>query len=251
MRVKLKLRIRKQRMTVISEALLYLWLFFNAFPLPFSSFFFSMSKEYLALQCVGCGAFQVQQNKKSKKYVCVLCRMKQSIGKVFFRGSIAKEVRPVVQQLNMQRGKRIDEEKRKIGKKDHEEETGQEEPLGGDSFSSEKLSFQASAIDFEDVSVAGVKEKKRSKWEDFLEDAAMEETRNDEDHDLQVDPLNNRQFATCVPDAVKNRKLRKTSGDGKETVPPTLQSKGACKGHDDDDDDVAFDKAFESAFGSN
>jgi hypothetical protein len=218
-----------------------------------------MSKDHLVLQCAVCGMFQVQQNKKSGKFTCVLCGAKQSIGKVFFRGSMAKEVRPVVQQLNMERGKRLNEEKSMSGLKKYEKETeaGEGEGEGEGSGTSclvEKLSFQPTLVQSEDINVAplvpggSAEEKKRSKWEAFVDDDAMEAKKNMGDRDF--DAMNGQQqYATCVPDrGKKTKKMRKMSEWDEEGIEKECieTNDHTASSHCDE----AFDAAFESAFGS-
>jgi hypothetical protein len=49
--------------------------------------------------------FCVQQLTKSRKWACRVCSTKQSIVKVYFRAYKASDVRPIVQQLSMARGR--------------------------------------------------------------------------------------------------------------------------------------------------
>ncbi|KAJ7565093.1 hypothetical protein O6H91_02G047800 [Diphasiastrum complanatum] len=57
---------------------------------------------FLALHCYSCGMFQVKQEKKSSnKWSCCICNEKQSVRKVFGRSAAAKDVRKLVQELNM------------------------------------------------------------------------------------------------------------------------------------------------------
>ncbi|TGZ74723.1 hypothetical protein CRM22_000789 [Opisthorchis felineus] len=58
-----------------------------------------MSSNHLVLCCSKCMMFQVQQNKKSAKWVCKVCSTKQSILKVFAEAT-ARECRAIVQHLN-------------------------------------------------------------------------------------------------------------------------------------------------------
>lgn len=58
---------------------------------------------FLGVRCV-CGAFQVIQAPKNKKFDCRVCGAKrQSVRKVFARSDAAKEVREVVMALSMSR----------------------------------------------------------------------------------------------------------------------------------------------------
>lgn len=57
-----------------------------------------------AVQCASCSAFQCQvRGATKKKWACVLCGERQSYVRIFASGA-AKDLRPVVQQLNMARG---------------------------------------------------------------------------------------------------------------------------------------------------
>ena len=62
-----------------------------------------MPQVFFALQCFQCETFQVAQKTQQQKFACKLCGAKQSIVRVYATGA-AKDVRPVVQQLNMARG---------------------------------------------------------------------------------------------------------------------------------------------------
>ncbi|XP_071143510.1 MRN complex-interacting protein-like [Mytilus edulis] len=61
-----------------------------------------MPQEFNVLQCYKCQTFQVHQVKKSTKWNCKLCGEKQSIKKVFGRGS-GYDCRQHVQKLNLLR----------------------------------------------------------------------------------------------------------------------------------------------------
>eukprot|EP01060_Flectonema_neradi_P031732 TRINITY_DN4896_c0_g1_i1.p1 TRINITY_DN4896_c0_g1~~TRINITY_DN4896_c0_g1_i1.p1 ORF type:complete len:231 (+),score=42.62 TRINITY_DN4896_c0_g1_i1:38-730(+) len=58
--------------------------------------------DVLVTQCAGCQTFQGQLEKKSKKWKCVTCAARQTLLRVFARGSGA-EMRKVVQSLNKKR----------------------------------------------------------------------------------------------------------------------------------------------------
>ncbi|KAJ8282921.1 hypothetical protein COCON_G00054400 [Conger conger] len=62
-----------------------------------------MVQEFHVLRCFSCQTFQVHQVKKSKKWNCKMCGEKQSLVKVFGRGSGA-DCRLHVQKLNSLRG---------------------------------------------------------------------------------------------------------------------------------------------------
>ena len=59
--------------------------------------------EYVAVACAACGMCQVQQDKKASKWKCVVCGARQTLQKVLARGA-SRELRSVVQELNMTRG---------------------------------------------------------------------------------------------------------------------------------------------------
>jgi hypothetical protein len=65
---------------------------------------------FIAVRCV-CGAFQVIQDPKSRKFTCRLCGLKnQSIRKVYAKSEAAKDVRAVVMRLSMTRAAADSEE---------------------------------------------------------------------------------------------------------------------------------------------
>ena len=61
-----------------------------------------MPQVFYALQCFQCSTFQVVQKTQQEKFTCKLCSSKQSIVRVYGAGA-AKDMRPIVQQLNMAR----------------------------------------------------------------------------------------------------------------------------------------------------
>ncbi|XP_062332152.1 MRN complex-interacting protein [Osmerus eperlanus] len=71
-----------------------------------------MVQEFHVLKCYSCEAFQVQQVKKSKKWNCKMCGEKQSIIKVFGRGS-GVDCRRHVQKLNTRRGEILEDQNQK------------------------------------------------------------------------------------------------------------------------------------------
>ncbi|XP_064548355.1 MRN complex-interacting protein [Drosophila montana] len=73
-----------------------------------------MSQQIRVLQCVECSLYQVDIVKKTNKWECKVCRLKQMVHKEFFRGSGA-ECRAKVQHLNLEHGqKQQAQEERKI-----------------------------------------------------------------------------------------------------------------------------------------
>ncbi|KAL5493355.1 hypothetical protein EMCRGX_G014524 [Ephydatia muelleri] len=64
-----------------------------------------MAQEFLVLKCFSCETFQVIQVKKTNKWACKICNEKQSITKVYGRGS-PSDCRKHVQKLNLARGEK-------------------------------------------------------------------------------------------------------------------------------------------------
>lgn len=65
-----------------------------------------MPQTFLGLQCVFCQAFQVTQDKASKRFACVICGAKQSFRTVHAVSNRASDVRRVIQELNKQHAAR-------------------------------------------------------------------------------------------------------------------------------------------------
>ncbi|KAL6509811.1 hypothetical protein OROGR_022299 [Orobanche gracilis] len=63
-----------------------------------------MPTTFIAVQCFQCSTMQVKQLKKSSnKWICVVCNQNQSVRKVFAQSAMARDVRKIVQSLNMSR----------------------------------------------------------------------------------------------------------------------------------------------------
>ncbi|KAJ2559483.1 hypothetical protein EV175_000311 [Coemansia sp. RSA 1933] len=62
---------------------------------------------YQVVRCASdqCGKYQSQQQKKTNKWSCVVCGLKQSLKRVYFESTRPKECREAVMEMNMQRGK--------------------------------------------------------------------------------------------------------------------------------------------------
>lgn len=69
-----------------------------------------MVVEYIAIRCFSCGVFQVQQQKKKNEFQCRVCGTKQSVRKVYARSYKAADIRPLVQEYNMKRGEKEEQE---------------------------------------------------------------------------------------------------------------------------------------------
>ncbi|KAJ2829630.1 hypothetical protein FBU31_002657 [Coemansia sp. 'formosensis'] len=61
---------------------------------------------YQVVRCANddCAKFQSQQEKKTGKWACVVCGLKQSLKRVYFQSNAPKECRSMVMELNMKRG---------------------------------------------------------------------------------------------------------------------------------------------------
>jgi len=65
-----------------------------------------MPQEFQVLRCASCETFQVNIVKmKNMKWECTLCRLKQSITRIYAKSFVAKDCRIQVQMLNSQRDK--------------------------------------------------------------------------------------------------------------------------------------------------
>jgi hypothetical protein len=58
-----------------------------------------MPQEFVVLRCFKCLTFQVHQAKKSPKWNCKICNEKQTVKRMFGRGS-GKECRIIVMEMN-------------------------------------------------------------------------------------------------------------------------------------------------------
>lgn len=63
-----------------------------------------MPQTWLVVCCHSCGKFQVDQEKKAKKWQCKVCGEKQSLQRIYARSHSAKDCRLVTQQYNSARG---------------------------------------------------------------------------------------------------------------------------------------------------
>jgi hypothetical protein len=61
--------------------------------------------EFIAIQCYQCKTFQVGRQTKSNKWTCKLCNSKQSIRKIYAVSNQAKDIRKLIQKLNLERHK--------------------------------------------------------------------------------------------------------------------------------------------------
>ncbi|KAJ8670617.1 hypothetical protein QAD02_001876 [Eretmocerus hayati] len=66
-----------------------------------------MPQEAWVVKCYSCTKFQVQLEKKAKKWKCVVCGAKQDLMKIFFKGS-PKDCRLNVQNMNMAEGELLE-----------------------------------------------------------------------------------------------------------------------------------------------
>lgn len=59
---------------------------------------------YILLQCHSCGTYQVHIDKKSRKFVCPICHVKQAFSRVFARSAKASDCRALCSRYNRQGG---------------------------------------------------------------------------------------------------------------------------------------------------
>ncbi|KAF8071267.1 mrnip [Scenedesmus sp. PABB004] len=129
--------------------------------------------QFVALQCASCAAFQVQQDKQSKKFACSVCGAKQSFRRSFAVADQAKDARLVVQQLNALRA------------------AADAAAAGGDDAGLRALEQQA--LEQQRAAAAtGVKRPAAGVWRGFVDQAA--------DDDCPSDGEDDGGFATSLPD---------------------------------------------------
>ena len=146
-----------------------------------------------------CKKFQVQQKKKAKKWVCVVCRSKQSVIRIYANSFLAKDLRPLAQEYNMNEGKAIESKSKKILEK-----------INNPSFEDEE----------EQQETPVYVEPKESKWSKYVnqEEQEKEEKRNDNDG---VDIFESEKFITLMPE----RKRAPRSKNPSKTVPRKTATK--------------------------
>lgn len=70
------------------------------------------------VQCGACNLFQcIQRPKSSKKFICKVCRAKNSIRKVYASSEKNREIRPICQQLN---SRNLSKGEAQAGEREHE-----------------------------------------------------------------------------------------------------------------------------------
>ncbi len=112
-----------------------------------------MPQEFQVLRCYTCQTFQVHQVKKTLKWNCKMCGEKQSIKKVFGRGSGA-DCRKHVQKCNMLQGENGQAEpatlqpletEENFSGMPHQEYDNEDNMSSGQSFTENVLNFPSSA----------------------------------------------------------------------------------------------------------
>eukprot|EP01090_Pellita_catalonica_P006231 TRINITY_DN16434_c0_g1_i1.p1 TRINITY_DN16434_c0_g1~~TRINITY_DN16434_c0_g1_i1.p1 ORF type:complete len:150 (-),score=20.22 TRINITY_DN16434_c0_g1_i1:284-733(-) len=73
-----------------------------------------------------CQTYQVQQQKKAKNWVCKICRQKQTLMKIYATSYKASDIRPIVQDYNMQRGKREEAAREKLRNQSSSEDSSED-----------------------------------------------------------------------------------------------------------------------------
>eukprot|EP00931_Biecheleriopsis_adriatica_P062081 TRINITY_DN37377_c0_g1_i2.p1 TRINITY_DN37377_c0_g1~~TRINITY_DN37377_c0_g1_i2.p1 ORF type:complete len:266 (+),score=54.17 TRINITY_DN37377_c0_g1_i2:33-800(+) len=67
--------------------------------------------EHIVVRCYSCRTHQVIQENKKRKFSCRLCGSLQSVKAVLASGSAGRELREIVQQLNLEKGKEEEEQR--------------------------------------------------------------------------------------------------------------------------------------------
>ncbi|KAJ3327115.1 hypothetical protein HDU76_012355 [Blyttiomyces sp. JEL0837] len=120
---------------------------------------------FQVLRCYAesCQAFQVQQQKKAKKWSCLMCGAKQSLLRVYHESTAASECRQVVQQMNATRGER-EELKNAIIADSYYNNDNEEQSYEGNYLDNEFHSRQ------QEYSSGPADKAEQSKWSEFVDD---------------------------------------------------------------------------------
>ncbi|KAJ2125958.1 hypothetical protein IW147_000430 [Coemansia sp. RSA 720] len=121
---------------------------------------------YQVVRCADdkCGHFQSQQEKKTPKWKCVVCGLKQSLKRVHFQSATPKECRAVVMDLNMNRGHAEAAKKQRTN------------VAGTMSIQPATLSTSSFDKDMPNLHDRDLSPLQMSKWDDFAEDEEPEPT---------------------------------------------------------------------------
>jgi hypothetical protein len=140
--------------------------------------------EYVVLKCFSCGLFQGAQRRKDNKFVCVVCRAKQSIRQIFAISEKSGDLRVVIQELNLKQGQKADALAL----------APPVEPLGDDDCQWENAEVDTMPMPhWQGVSHASAPAHKVSRWAAYMDDDA-----GDDATDFAADDIDPR-FVTSLP----------------------------------------------------
>ncbi|EFC42039.1 predicted protein [Naegleria gruberi] len=150
--------------------------------------------EHAIFQCFNCTAFSINQVTKNRKWKCKLCGSQQSIRKVFANSNQPKDLRPIVQELNMKRGEIEQEvlEARQL-EEENEEQIVEKKPI--------------------------YKQASASKWSQFKEEKKRYVHDDDEDEDEGFDvvtSLEKEKKSRKPATKSQSKKRKKAEDDGDE-----------------------------------
>ncbi|KAJ2280390.1 hypothetical protein EV176_001035 [Coemansia sp. RSA 451] len=155
---------------------------------------------YQVVRCADekCGHFQSQQEKKTPKWKCVVCGLKQSLKRVHFQSATPKECRTVVMDLNMNRG--------------HAEAAKKQRTNLVDTMSIQPATLSTTPFDKDSPNShdRDPSPPQMSKWNDFAEDEEPEPT-NEANSDLDT-------YNRIVIGRVENDKPASTRSQPKQKV---------------------------------
>ena len=159
-----------------------------------------MPVEYHIVRCCDCLMFQVQQKKKVKRFNCKLCGKKQSLQRIYGQSYQAKDLRPLVQQFNMDEGtaREIQEERKEIIKRNTLEEEEDEELDG--IFTGERRKSKKERVE---------EAQQNSVWNEFKYEDSESEGDSNEERDLDNVKLNfdaHSQFSGIKRKTISKRK---------------------------------------------
>lgn len=144
-----------------------------------------MPQELHVLRCYSCQTFQVQIVKKVPKWQCKVCNEKQSVLKVYAKGS-GKDCRQYVQDLNMQQG---------LLAAEHSSENTND-PQDGGTYPEEYQEFPRN-------------NDQPSKWSDYLEDKNNECQPSFNDDVIENDNSGHHEMSSSLRESTLNPRVSK------------------------------------------
>lgn len=173
--------------------------------------------EYEIVRCCSCSVFQVQQKKKVKKYTCKLCGKKQTIQKIYGQSYKAADLRPIVQEYNMNEGSRKEKEEELKRNRANLQESDDEDI---ESILSSNITNKKEKIE------QGLK---NSVWNEYkYEDSESDEEENHDDDSVTLnfnayDQLSGAKRRKTSDGPKRTWKRRKVSSDSYSKTPKTKE----------------------------